>query len=218
MSESISSQKIGPFGFDHHCVVSSVGRSGGLWMLWEDDIDIEIITQSPNMIHALVRNDGPRNSWHLFYIYGPPITNQGASFWSSLTSYVSNFDGCKSFIGDFNAIVSVQEKFGGLPVLDSNISAFDDFIHQNHLSDLGFSIPAYTWSNDRAFQGIIRKRLDRIMANPEWCISYHSPVVLHLPRISSDHAHILLNTSRRIARVPPNYKFEAYWISHPEFL
>ncbi|KAI3839333.1 hypothetical protein MKW92_007741, partial [Papaver armeniacum] len=34
----------------------------------------------------------------------------------------------------------------------------------------------------------------------------------------SDHAPILLNTCRNIARAPPNYKFEALWLSHPEFL
>ncbi|RZC65113.1 hypothetical protein C5167_008798 [Papaver somniferum] len=124
----------------------------------------------------------------------------------------------QSFIGDFNVIVSGQEKFGGLPFLDSNISAINDLIHQNHLLDVGFSGPAYTWSNGRAFQGLFWQHLDRVMANPEWCIAFNCADILHLPRISSDHAPILLNTSIPIARAPPNYKFEAYWISHPEFL
>ncbi|XP_026391890.1 uncharacterized protein LOC113287368 isoform X2 [Papaver somniferum] len=82
----------------------------------------------------------------------------------------------------------------------------------------GFSGPAYTWSNGRAFQGLFWQHLDRVMANPEWCIAFNCADILHLPRISSDHAPILLNTSIPIARAPPNYKFEAYWISHPEFL
>ncbi|XP_026458603.1 uncharacterized protein LOC113359140 [Papaver somniferum] len=135
-----------------------------------------------------------------------------------MTQYVQNFDGCKCFIGDFNAICSKNEKYGGQPVLNSNIAYFNNFIQQNHLIDLGYKGPAYTWSNGRCMDNLIRQRLDRVLTNIEWCVFFSFAAVLHLPRLASDHAPILLNTYRNISRSPPNYKFEAMCLSHPEFL
>lgn len=61
-----------------------------------------------------------------------------------MTIYAQNFNGCKCFIGDFNAICSNNENFDGLPVLNSNILYFNNFIQQNHLIDLGYKGPSYT--------------------------------------------------------------------------
>ncbi|XP_026429256.1 uncharacterized protein LOC113325268 [Papaver somniferum] len=130
--------------------------------------------------------------------YGPPVTSHRTRFWESMTSYVQNFNGCKCFIGDFNAICSSTENFGGLPVLNSNISYISNFIHQNHLIDLGYKGHAYTWTNGRSMENFIRQRLDRVLDNPEWCIAFHN--------------------AANIATAPPDYKLEALWLSHPEFM
>ncbi|XP_026451804.1 uncharacterized protein LOC113352159 [Papaver somniferum] len=218
LSSEASTTRVDQFGFENSCVVSSIGRSGGLWLLWRNSINLEVISSSPNLIHVVIHNDGPRQSWHLFCIYGPPRLSDRASFWENISSQVQDFNGSKCFIGDFNAITSSQDKYGGLHVIESTISYFNSFIHQNHLIDLGFSGPAYTWSNGRNLDALIRQRLDMVMAYPEWCISHHISGVLHLPRLASDHAPILLNTERSIPTAAPHYKFEAYWISHPDFL
>ncbi|OVA20440.1 Reverse transcriptase zinc-binding domain [Macleaya cordata] len=60
---------------------------------------------------------------------------------------------------------------------------------------MGFSGPAYTWCNKRALHSHIRERLDRVLATPSWCLTFKDAHVTHLPRLSSDHAPILLNTS-----------------------
>ncbi|KAI3965252.1 hypothetical protein MKW92_011399, partial [Papaver armeniacum] len=121
MSEQLSLQRVNQFGFHHHSFVASVGRSGGLCLLWKDDVNIEVVSQSSNLIHAIV-HDNSLLSWNLFCIYGPPVSSQRSSFWQNMTEYAQNFNGPKCFIGDFNAIVSSAEKFGGLLVLNSNIS------------------------------------------------------------------------------------------------
>ncbi|XP_026400288.1 uncharacterized protein LOC113296176 [Papaver somniferum] len=215
MSEAITNQRVHQFDYSNSCIVSSFGRSGGLWLLWNDSVNLEIISMSPNLIHIVIHNDGPRPPWHLFCTYGPPRAADRANFWQNLSLQVQNVQGMKCFIGDFNAISSGNDKFGGLPVLDSHISYFNSFIQHNQLIDLGFSGPAYTWSNGRNLDALIRQRLDRVMAPPEWCISFHNAGVLHLPRLASDHAPILLNTSMNITTAATTYKFEAYLITHP---
>ncbi|XP_026459370.1 uncharacterized protein LOC113360033 [Papaver somniferum] len=141
-----------------------------------------------------------------------------SQFWQSLSVYSQHVSGPKCFIGDFTALSSVREKFGGDQSLNTTITQFNSFIHENHLLDLGFSGPAYTWCNGRQFQSLIRERLDRVIATPDWYLMFEKSGVLHLPRISSDHSPILLNTCRNIERNPPSYRFKAYWCTHPDFL
>ncbi|XP_026377995.1 uncharacterized protein LOC113272364 [Papaver somniferum] len=195
-----------------------VGHSGGLWLMWQDDIDAEVISSSKNLIHLKINQSGPFAAWNLLCIYGPPKRTDKAQFWRSLSVYSQHVLGPKCFIGDFNAISSVREKYGGDQSLNAAISQFNKFIHENHLLDLGFSGPAYTWCNGRQYQSLIRERLDRVIATPDWCLMFEHSGVLHLSRISSDHSLILLNTCRTVARRPPSYRFEAYWVTHPDFL
>ncbi|XP_026436571.1 uncharacterized protein LOC113334558 [Papaver somniferum] len=207
MSEQLSLQRVNQFCFQNSCIVSSIERSGGPWLLWKDDVTIEVISKSKNLIHVTVQNDGLRIPWHLLCIYGPPVQTQRASFWRNMTLYVQNFDGCKCFICDFNAISSGTKKIWrvtGLEFKNSNISFFNEFIQQNHLIDLGYNGPASTWTNGMDIDGLIQQRLDEVLANPKWCIGFHMAAVLHLPRIASDHSLILLNTCRNVSRAPPN--------------
>ncbi|XP_026399680.1 uncharacterized protein LOC113295564 [Papaver somniferum] len=204
--------------YSNHCIVPVVGRSGGLWLLWKEDIDAEVISFSNNLIHLQVKQSGPYPSWNPFSVYGPPQRPDRAQFWQSLSIYSQYVAGPKCYIGDFNVVSSLREKHGGDQSLNSTISNFNGFIHENHLLDLGYSRPAYTWSNGRQFQNLIRQRLDRVLASPDWCLLFENADVLHLPRLSSDHSPIILNTRRNIQRNPPSYRLEAYWCAHPDFL
>ncbi|XP_026452102.1 uncharacterized protein LOC113352505 [Papaver somniferum] len=195
-----------------------MGRSGGLWLLWQDDIDAEIISFSKNLIHLQVNQNGAFRRWNLFCVYGPPNRQERGEFWHSLSIYAQQVDGPKCFIGNFNAISSVREKFGGDQSLNGTITPFNNFTRDNHLLDLGFSGPAFTGTNGRQMQPLIRQRLDRVVASPDWCLMFENSGVLHLPRLSSDHSPIILNMCRSIPRNPPSYKFEAYWCNHPDFL
>ncbi|XP_026383991.1 uncharacterized protein LOC113279510 [Papaver somniferum] len=195
-----------------------IGRSGGLWLLWQEEIEAEVISFSKNLIHLQVKQHGPYPMWNLFCVYGPPKRTDRANFWQILSTYSQYVEEPKCFIGDFNALSSVREKFGGDQSLNNTITHFNNFIRDNHLLDLGFSGPAYTWNNGRQFHSLIRQRLDRVLASPDWCLTFETSGVLHLPRLSSDHSPIILNTCRNTPRNPPSYKFEAYWCAHPDFL
>lgn len=63
MSENISI--FAQFGFQNYYIIPSVGRSGGLWLLWKEEIQIEIISKSSNYIHVVVNHVGSTNSCHL---------------------------------------------------------------------------------------------------------------------------------------------------------
>ncbi|XP_026410798.1 uncharacterized protein LOC113306024 [Papaver somniferum] len=153
-----------------------------------EQVALQRISQFGFQNHCIVASVRMEGVLGIYFSYGPPIASHISEFWKNMTSYAQEFNGPKCFIGDFNAIVSNEEKFGGLPVLNYNISYFNDFIQMNHLIDLGYKGPSYTWTNGREIDGLIMQRLDRVLANTEWFISFHNVVVLHLPRIIKNPA------------------------------
>jgi endonuclease/exonuclease/phosphatase family metal-dependent hydrolase len=83
------------------------------------------------------------------------------------------------------------------------MNAFRAFVKHCGLFDLGFSGPAYTWTNRRFSSNPIYQRLDRCLVNVEWCHAYPVANVYNMPLIHtlSDHAPILLSTDGPIRKV-----------------
>ena len=59
-------------GFDFCFAVNSVGRSGGLCLLWKQDFDLYIRSLSLHHIDALVGGKGDPEHWRLTSFYGFP--------------------------------------------------------------------------------------------------------------------------------------------------
>lgn len=93
-----------------------------------------------------------------------------------------------------------HENYGGSQTTDINCQEFRNFTRERDVVDLGYAGPAYTWSNNAIQAAPIFERLDRAISNTSWRILFPDTAVLHLPRIYSDHAPILLNTMRKLPK------------------
>ncbi|XP_072955922.1 uncharacterized protein [Typha angustifolia] len=150
-------------------IVPSSGRAGGLWLLWHDDLLIEVIASNPSFIFAKIGDSYQDAGWTFGGIYGSPY-HTGR---------------------DFNDIASPSEKDRGLPTNQSRLKEFISNI--NKVIDLRYAGPAYTWSNRRSNSNRVRQRLDRALARMDWCNRF--PIAkVHLLTITSDHNPILLET------------------------
>jgi hypothetical protein len=105
-------------------------------------------------------------------------------------------------------ILGQSEKSGGLPYACSSRDFFLDFLNTYGMVDLGFSGNPYTWSNHREGRHQIKQRLDRGVASTSWISRFHSFALRHLPDDSSMAQHSL----------PHPFRFEEFWIKHPECL
>lgn len=114
-------------------------------------------------------------------------------------------------MGDFNAIISQNEKKGGLSFASSSSHNFASDLSNLGLIDLGFHGYPYTWSNKRVGIDNIQQRLDRGVGNTDWISLFPLATIHHLPAIGSDHAPILLNTSVE-TNEPKPFRFENMWI------
>jgi hypothetical protein len=81
--------------------------------------------------------------------------------------------------------------------------AFRSFVKSCGLFDLGFSGPAYTWTNKRFSSKPTFERLDRCLVNTDWCDVFPVSNVYNMPIIHSlsDHAAILLSTEGTVRKI-----------------
>ena len=121
-------------------------------------------------------------------------------------------------LGDFNEVLSRDDKFGGKDVKLNRALEFKECLDECNMLDLGFAGLKYTWTNSRPITDLILERIDRCFANPSWRTLYSNATVTHLPRIWSDHCPVLLELCRPyVCNLIKPFRFQTMWLLHPEF-
>jgi exonuclease III len=114
-------------------------------------------------------------------------------------------------IGDFNSISEVRDKYEGSQTMNVNNKRFKEFLFDAKMIDLGFKGSAFTWTNRPHVSSTTHVRLDRALANVEWCNNHLDAYVNYMHRIHSDHCPILLRTKgdNRWCR---SFRLENWWL------
>ncbi|XP_060183256.1 uncharacterized protein LOC132613237 [Lycium barbarum] len=126
--------------------------------------------------------------------------------------------------GDFNVVISKEEKQcglpeqGGLPVSTNEILDFTSCIQTCSLIDMGYSGSKFTWWNGKTNKDCIFKRLDRILVNQELLDVMPSTSVSHLIRHGSDHAPLHLECNSNVIPIREPFKFLNFWTKHQSFM
>lgn len=150
-----------------------MGRSSGIVLLWHDNVVVVTnVRQSSQELHAIVKVSHHTTPWLLSVIYANTNYNYRNWLWDELGNISTQFNGPWFACGDFNEILTQEEKWGGRPINITRTNRFHVCINQCGLIDLGFKGPKYTWSNMRRNNRLIMQRLDRGLANRSWITSY----------------------------------------------
>jgi hypothetical protein len=70
------------------------------------------------------------------------------------------------------------------------MALFRSTLSNCNLWDLGYKGQKYTWTNGRDGRALTLERLDRVIANLDWCGVFDVDV---LPRYFSDHSPLLIS-------------------------
>ena len=119
--------------------------------------------------------------------------------------------------GDFNELLEVQDKKGGVPRAYSLMENFRDVLDFYGFVDLGYLGPDFTWRGRRKGE-MIWERLDRGVVNYEWLSKFPTGQVRHLNCFTSDHLPILLSldaSGQRRKWHRKLFRFEAMWVLDP---
>ncbi|BFG30632.1 hypothetical protein CerSpe_169060 [Prunus speciosa] len=203
-------------GFDNFFAVDSIGKSGGLCLLWKDEFNLHIRSSSLNHIDAFIGGIGDAEHWRFTGFYGFPSTEDKFRSWQLLRLLATESTLPWLSVGDFNEIMSSHEKEGGAVRPIRQMMAFWEAAAYCNLYDLGFSGSAFTWFSSRL--GGIRERLDRALACPLWQNLFPKSTVQHLAPSKSDHLPVLVSLNKQdLPRGPkPLFRFESSWVKHED--
>nr|POF16611.1 hypothetical protein CFP56_58268 [Quercus suber] len=172
--------------------VPSVGRSGGLGLLWKSNLKVLVKFINRWYIDALIDSGSEVGIWRLTGFYENPETHKRIDSWEVLTRLGQRLNKPWVCIGDFNEVLSVNEKEGRAEISSRQIMNFRQCLDSNGLRDLGFTGSWFTWAVDRRDYGCIQARLDRAMATTEWSGIFPWGRLYHRANSASDHCILLL--------------------------
>jgi len=206
------------FNINDAFVVQAQGHSGGLWLMRTDEVDVTIIDHNHHFIFALCLNKISLQQYGLVCMYGDPHHRATSIIWDNVLNFVvTNSNLPMLCMGDLNELMHANEKLGPNSADVNRIHEFCAYVKQCGFIDLGYSGPAYTWTNKRFSSTPTFERLDRCLGNAEWCLTYPTITTYHLPMMYSGHAPILvvLNSLRPRANKP--FRFENWWLMKQEY-
>lgn len=129
-------------GFDKSIIFDSDGQSGGLLMLWRNNVKIIEKGVTKNYIDVVIEDDF---TWRLTGIYGEPSWGQKHITWEALRTLHGQMSLPWLVLGDFNEILFNYEKEGGRPRSQLAMQAFHDALNDCELEDMGYVGDLFTW-------------------------------------------------------------------------
>ncbi|MCH79466.1 endonuclease/exonuclease/phosphatase family protein, partial [Trifolium medium] len=192
------------------------GRSGGLSVMWKDNIKCRVLNYSRNFINLVVE-EKDEGEWRLTCYYGYPERVKRRQAWDLLRELrdMSELPWC--IIGDFNDLLSQEDKRGNHPHPNSLCNGFRSAVSDCDITDIHLTGYPYTWIKSRGSTSVIEERLDCAMANSTWLMKFPNVTLRNLLASHYDHSPILFqNTSMINNGKFYSFRFENSWLKEED--
>ncbi|XP_058766717.1 uncharacterized protein LOC131640322 [Vicia villosa] len=198
--------------FDSCLAIDVEGRSGGLAVLWQNKIKCSVFNYSRNFINLEIE-DEVRGNWRLTCYYGFPERNRRHLAWDMLRALRDMSSDPWCIIGDFNDLMSQEDKRGLHPHPNSLCNGFCSAVEDCGLSDINIKGHRFTWARSRGTPNMVEEQLDRAMANLSWLGRFPNVELLNILASHLDHTPILLNCDLASSNKRTySFKFENQWL------
>ncbi|GLJ07914.1 hypothetical protein SUGI_0077010 [Cryptomeria japonica] len=196
------------------------GAAGGLGDIWNPmKVRITLLEKAEHWMICSVFSFKEELNFPLINVYGPIKTLEKQETWKTLTKKMMEICNNKVVVvGDFNTLLDLDEKNGGLRMSNKIMEDFREFVMQNHLMNVVPKNGSFTWKNKRAKFTHISERLDRHLIGEAWLKSSFQVEALILPISLSDHRPVELKLSETFNKERSSFKFLSMWWRDPKFL
>ncbi|KAJ0599187.1 putative RNA-directed DNA polymerase [Helianthus annuus] len=191
------------------CVVDSVGRSGGLALMWNPDllsVDFTLQNQRFVLVSGSVR--GYESRINILNVHAPNEVPLRKLLWLDISELIRQRDGMWVCFGDFNEVRDVSERVNSR--FDSSASeAFNDFIYGADLLEYPVTGDRFTYVSGHS--EVKMSKLDRFLVNEEFLSVWPLAKAAVLDRGASDHRPISLSCNQ-VDFGPIPFKFFNTWL------
>nr|XP_010312970.1 uncharacterized protein LOC104644590 [Solanum lycopersicum] len=193
--------------------------NGRIWIIWDDSwYDVQQINRSAQLIHCQVKERSKGFQFNFSVIYGFNTIEQRKSLWTDLNKMAQNVISPWLIIGDFNAVLSPQDRQAGAPVNESEIRDFADCVKTMGIHELQWKGSYYTWRNKQIGNTRVLSRIDRAFGNDEWMDKWGHVILEYGNPGVSDHSTMQLVLHQSNQHVRASFKFFNIWVEHESFL
>ncbi|XP_031101919.1 uncharacterized protein LOC116005823 [Ipomoea triloba] len=201
-------------GFEGLFYVDSVGRSGGLALLWRRNNTARLLSFSNNHVDIEVCVTG-LGLWRMTGFCGFPKRSRRNAAWDLLKTLTGRSLLPWVVLGDFNDLLFQHEKRGGNPHPDSILCGFGETLDSCGQFQLPMQGHQFTWSRGKGTQEWMEKRLDKVLARVDWCESLPAANVTNILTRNSDHFALFLGVKESgglSADMRRQFRFEMAWV------
>ncbi|KAJ9558242.1 hypothetical protein OSB04_012856 [Centaurea solstitialis] len=179
-------------GFEGCFAVDAIGHSGGLGFLWRSADQASLVNYSQNFINLDVLHS-TYGRFRLTGFYGYPERHRRSQSWDMLRDVAVQDIVPWCCMGDFNDLLSNDDKKGVHEHPQSLIRGFQQAVSDTHLMDLPMEGYPFTWVKSKGKPTCVEERLDRALVNTRWSSTYPEAKLRNLTAPISDHSPILLD-------------------------
>ncbi|KAL2223941.1 UNVERIFIED_CONTAM: hypothetical protein Sindi_3075400 [Sesamum indicum] len=183
---------------------SSVGNR--IWIAWDENIvDVHILDSADQFIHCRVTNMADNESVIITVVYGASEVIDRRNLWTALETLSQQCSDIPWMVGgDFNAVRDLNEVCG----ISGDIRMATEEFNAGILEAGLIPLP---------MQGVLWKRLDRILINDRWLARFPSAYYHSLTPRTSDHSPLVLHGDIQ-QHNGGMFRFDNYLAHSPEFI
>ncbi|CAA0810987.1 Unknown protein, partial [Striga hermonthica] len=189
-----------------------VKSKGRLLLMWDQEVEIRKLEGNEFCIQVEVRGPGMSEWCWLVFVYISTDRNMRSMQWEILLDRKVDWGSCWAIAGDWNEIVSNEEKRGGLVRSHNSFLPFRDFIVDMEMQEQDQKGAFFTWGNNRRGDGYVEERLDKVFTSQEWLLKFPKMEVSNFFRSASDHNVILYDTEMELQSSRRRFVFDRNWL------
>jgi len=172
----------------HHLVPPTGHGAGGLGLFWKQEVDVQILEANAHVIDTVVSFEG--KTFFSSFVHASTDRNTRNALWDNLLIKATDRDEPWFVTGDFNDLISREEKDGGPERAEGSFSDLRTFFSEGDLFDLQHSGDFLSWRGKRG-DHLVRCRLDRAVSNTHWGECFPTARCEYLGFESSDHKPLI---------------------------
>ncbi|XP_074288617.1 uncharacterized protein LOC141613774 [Silene latifolia] len=196
----------------------SLHKGGRVWLIWQPSLfDVMILQYDPQFIHNKVHIKATNKFFFLTMVYAFNDGNDRVDLGQKLVSFASNCHGPWALAGDFNTVISPDERLGG-NTKHEDMEDFIDCLDKCGMSDIAATGAFFTWTNKQDAGHMKCSRLDRFLINNDWLAVFPEMAAHFYPEGLLDHNPCVVSNINLGGGKNKSFKYFNMWSLAPDFI